>query len=162
VDAHDRRGRAVAGGDLFEDQREAQIVEPRPVPLGRHGHPVAAERREAAQLVLREVAIAIPLRGVRRDAVLHVGAHRILHGTVVILCGSLYSAIAAIVTAAKASLTSHRPMSFAAQPVFFSTLSIAPTGAVVNQFGACACTAWAWMRAIGLQPSLAAVDARIS
>src|SRR4029079_2625857 len=52
--------------------------------------------------------------------------------------------------------------SLAAQPVFFSTLSIAPIGAVVNQFGACACTLCARMRAIGLAPIFFAVDSRIS
>ena len=56
--------------------------------------------------------------------------------TLTISCGSLNSVIAASVTAAKASFTSHRSTSFAAQPDFFSTFSMAPTGAVVNQFGA--------------------------
>ena len=72
------------------------------------------------------------------------------------------SAIAAIVTAAKASLTSQRSTSFALQPVFCSTFWIAPTGAVVNQAGACACTACATIRATGLLPRRAAVDSRIS
>jgi hypothetical protein len=48
--------------------------------------------------------------------------------------------IAAIVTAAKASLTSHRCTSPGFHPVFASGLLIAPIGAVVNQSGACACT----------------------
>ena len=39
---------------------------------------------------------------------------------------------------------------------------MAPTGAVVNQSGACACTECATMRAIGLTPILAAVLSRIS
>jgi hypothetical protein len=39
---------------------------------------------------------------------------------------------------------------------------MAPTGAVVNHSGSCAKVAWATMRASGLQPSLAAVEARIS
>ena len=43
-----------------------------------------------------------------------------------------------------------------------ATLSIAPTGAVVNQSGACAWTLWPTMRAIGLTPRRAAVDSRIS
>ena len=74
--------------------------------------------------------------------------------TLTISCGSLNSAIAAIVTAAKASLTSHRSTCLASQPAFFSALSMAPAGAVANHSGACACTAWPTMRAIGLQPML--------
>src|SRR5450759_1879481 len=35
-------------------------------------------------------------------------------------------------------------------------------GAVVNQLGSCACTAWLTIRANGLQPSLAAVEAHIN
>ncbi len=82
--------------------------------------------------------------------------------TLTISCASLNSFIAAIVTAANASLTSQRSTSLTAQPAFFSTFSIAPTGAVVNQSGACAWTLWPTMRAIGLTPSRAAVDSRIS
>ena len=58
--------------------------------------------------------------------------------TLTISCGNLNSCIAAIVTAANASLTSHNPTSLAAQLAFLSTFSIAPTGAVVNHSGACA------------------------
>ena len=83
VDADDRRGRAVAGGDLLEDDGEREVVEAGAVELGRHRDAVAAERGEALQLGLREVAVAVPLRRVRRDAVLHVAANRVLHGDVV-------------------------------------------------------------------------------
>ncbi len=76
--------------------------------------------------------------------------------------GRSYSCIAAIVTAAKASLTSHRSTSAGVHPARCSTLAIAPTGAVVNQAGSCACTAWARMRATGAMPSSRAVDARTS
>jgi hypothetical protein len=79
-----------------------------------------------------------------------------------ISCGSLNSVIAAIVTAANASLTSQRSTSLTPQPVRFRTFWIAPTGAVVNQFGACAWTLWPTIRAIGLTPRRAAVDSRIS
>jgi hypothetical protein len=74
----------------------------------------------------------------------------------------LNSAIAAIVTAAKASLTSHRLTLLASQPAFFSALSMAPAGAVANHSGACACTACETMRATGVTPRCLAVDSRIS
>ena len=82
--------------------------------------------------------------------------------TLTMSCGSLYSAIAAIVTAAKASLTSHSSTCFASQPAFFKALAMAPAGAVANHSGACACTACDTMRATGLHPRCAAVDSRIS
>ena len=82
--------------------------------------------------------------------------------TLTISCGSLNSAIAAIVTAANASLTSHRSTSPACQPAFFSAFSIAPAGAVENHAGACAWTAWLTMRATGVRPRARAVDSRIS
>ncbi|CFO08449.1 Uncharacterised protein [Bordetella pertussis] len=68
----------------------------------------------------------------------------------------------AMVTTAKASLISYRSTSLACQPVFLNRFFSAPTGAVVNQFGSCACWAWATMRASGLTPSFSAVEARIS
>ena len=83
--------------------------------------------------------------------------------TLTISCGSLNSVIAAIVTAAKASLTSHRSTPWRPSRPCFSTFSMAPTGAVVNQLGACACTACATMRASGLHAQLARpCDSRIS
>ena len=61
VDADDGRRGAVAGGDLLEDDGEREVVEAGAVALGRHGDAVAAERGEALQLGLREVAVAVPL-----------------------------------------------------------------------------------------------------
>ena len=81
--------------------------------------------------------------------------------TLTISCASLNSVIAAIVTAANASLTSQRSTSLTFQPVFFSTFWIAPTGAVVNMFGAWAWTLWPTILAIGFAPRRAAVDSRI-
>jgi len=78
VDAHHGGSRAVAGGDLLEDEREAQIVQPRAAPFGGHGHAVAAERGQALQFFLRKVRLAVPARGMRRDVVLHERAHRVL------------------------------------------------------------------------------------
>ena len=52
--------------------------------------------------------------------------------------GMPMSRAAAIATAAKASLTSKRSTSAAVQPVFASTLRMAPTGASVNHSGSCA------------------------
>ena len=85
VDADDRRGRAVAGGDLLEDDGERQVVEAGAVVFGRNGDAVAAERSEPLQLLLREVRFAIPGRSVRRDAVVHETAHRVLDGAVVVV-----------------------------------------------------------------------------
>ena len=54
------RGGAVAGGDLLEDDREREVVEAGAVVLGRHRDAVAAERGQALQLGLREVAARGP------------------------------------------------------------------------------------------------------
>ena len=83
VDADHGGGGAVAGGDLLEDDRQRQVVEPGAVPLGGHRHAVAAERRQAAQLGSREVAVLVPARACGAISVLHVGAHGVLHGAVV-------------------------------------------------------------------------------
>ena len=72
------------------------------------------------------------------------------------------SFIAAIVTTAKASLTSHRLTSDAFQPDLASAFWIAPAGAVVNHSGAWAWVACATIRATGLKPRFSAVEARIS
>ena len=45
VDADHGAGGAVAGGDLFQDDGQRQVVEPGAVPFGGHGHAVAAQRR---------------------------------------------------------------------------------------------------------------------
>ena len=55
--------------------------------------------------------------------------------TLTISCATFSSAISAIGTTAKASLTSHRSTSLTLQPALASTFCVAPTGAVVNQFG---------------------------
>jgi hypothetical protein len=78
-----------------------------------------------------------------------------------LLCGMSRSRMAAIGTAAKASLISNRSTSLAFQPVFLNSFCIAPIGAVVNRFGSCAWVAWPTMRAIGVRPSSLAVDSRI-
>jgi hypothetical protein len=69
---------------LLEDQREGQVVEPRAVVLGRHRDAVTAECGQALQFGLREVMLPVPARGLRRDAVAHIGAHGVLHGEVVV------------------------------------------------------------------------------
>ncbi len=51
---------------------------------GKHGDAVAAELGQPLQLGSREVVALVPGRGLRRDAVLHEGAHGLLHGTVVV------------------------------------------------------------------------------
>ena len=66
------------------------------------------------------------------------------------------SFIAAIVTTAKASLTSKRSTSETFQPARFRALWIAPTGAIVNHSGSCAWLACATMRATGVRPAFAA------
>jgi hypothetical protein len=72
--------------------------------------------------------------------------------TLTMSCDSFNSAISAIGTTAKASLTSQRSTSPTFQPALASSFWVAPTGAVVNQFGSCACIAWATMRASGFTP----------
>ena len=84
VDADHGAGGAVAGGDLFQDDGQRQVVEPGAVPLVRHGHAVAAQVGQAAQRGGGEGVALVPRRGVRRHFGLHIGAHGILHGAVVI------------------------------------------------------------------------------
>ena len=79
--------------------------------------------------------------------------------TLTMSCATPSSFISAIGTTAKASLTSHRSTSFTPQPVFLNSLSTAPTGAVENHSGCCACVAWPTRRAIGLAPIFLACDA---
>src|SRR5688572_3980169 len=61
--------------------------------------------------------------------------------TFTLSCGKPCSFIAARVTTAKASLISYRSTWLALQPVRSRSFLIAPTGAVVNHSGSCACVA---------------------
>jgi hypothetical protein len=83
VDADDGAGGAVAGGDLLQDDRQRQVVQPGAAPLRGHGHAVAAQLGQALQGGLRELVALVPGGGVRGDLALHVGAHGVLHGQVV-------------------------------------------------------------------------------
>ena len=76
-------------------------------------------------------------------------------------CDTSSSCISAIGTTAKASLTSQRSTSLTVQPVFLNSLATAPTGAVENHSGCCACVAWPTMRAIGFAPIFFACDSVI-
>src|SRR5450830_465398 len=80
----------------------------------------------------------------------------------ILLCGMSRSCMAAIGTAAKASLISNKSTLLLFQPVFAYNFFTAPMGAVVNSLGACAWVAWPWILAITVQPSFLAVDSRIS
>src|SRR5471032_2133845 len=70
--------------------------------------------------------------------------------------------MAAIGTAANASLISNKSTLLLLQPVLAYSFFTAPIGAVVNSLGACACVAWPWILAITVQPSFLAVDSRMS
>src|SRR4249919_1798796 len=72
------------------------------------------------------------------------------------------SRIGAMATVAKASLTSNRSTSATDQPAFFSTDSMAPTGAVVNHSGAWENVLCATIRANGLALRLFADASLIS
>src|SRR6267143_5666934 len=76
-------------------------------------------------------------------------------------CGNPCSFIAAMVTTAKASLISKRSTSCAFHPVRSKSLAIAPTGAVVNQPGSCACVDCPMTMASGARPRRSAVERRI-
>jgi hypothetical protein len=84
VDADHGAGGAVAGGDLLQDQRQRQVVEPGAVPLGGHGHAVAAELGQALELRLGGEVVGLS-QAAACGAIfgLHVGAHGVLHGQVV-------------------------------------------------------------------------------
>mmetsp|Transcript_5031 Transcript_5031/g.18550 ORF Transcript_5031/g.18550 Transcript_5031/m.18550 type:complete len:563 (+) Transcript_5031:3103-4791(+) len=83
VDADHRAGAAVAGGDLFEDDGQGQIVQAGAIPLGGHGHAIAAQGGQALELLGREVVGLVPGGGMGRDLGLHEGADGVLHGEVV-------------------------------------------------------------------------------
>ena len=84
VDADHGAGGAVAGGDLLQDDGQRQIVQPGAAQLGRHRHAVAAEFGQAAQRGGGEGVALVPGGRMRRHFGLHIGAHGILHGAVVI------------------------------------------------------------------------------
>src|SRR6185503_17505480 len=81
--------------------------------------------------------------------------------TLTLSAGRPCSFIAAIVTTAKASLISKRSTCFAVQPVRSKSFFIAPTGAVVNQPGSCACVDWPTTTASGARPRFSALERRI-
>ena len=75
--ADDRGRRAVAGGDLLERERQRHVVHRRAAPLLGHDHAERAELAKLAQLLAREVRLAVPARGVRRELALRERAHRL-------------------------------------------------------------------------------------
>src|SRR5688500_4253152 len=81
--------------------------------------------------------------------------------TLTLSCGRPCSFIAAIVTTAKASLISYKSTCLAVQLIFSKSLRMAPTGAVVNQPGSCACVEWPTTTARGARPRFSAVERRI-
>src|SRR5262245_24386563 len=81
--------------------------------------------------------------------------------TFTLSCGRPCSFIAAMVTTANASLISYRSTCLAFQPVFSNSFLSAPTGAVVNQPGSCACVAWPTTVASGASPRASALARRI-
>src|SRR5579863_3463736 len=70
MDGKYRRNRAVAGSDLFQRQRVADMVSARPAPFRRHQRPHKAELAELGQRLFREPCLAIPFGGTRRKQVL--------------------------------------------------------------------------------------------
>ena len=66
--ADDRRRRAVAGGDLLQRDGERHVVEPGAAPALGHDDAERAQRAQRAQLLAREVVLAIPARGVAARA----------------------------------------------------------------------------------------------
>src|SRR5207245_3430238 len=105
---------AVTRGDFLNDHGQTQVVEPGTIPLGWHGDAIATEFGQAAQFVLRKVAVAVPLRRLGRDVVLHVGANGVLHRAVVFaekhvfVSGTLSSASATSVVEDGAALDDER------------------------------------------------------
>ena len=83
VDADHGGGAAVTGCHFFQDQGQGQVIEPRAVVLGGHGHPVAAQGRQAFEFQVWKVVLLVPARRVRGDLVLHIRAHGILDGAMV-------------------------------------------------------------------------------
>ncbi|MNL28409.1 hypothetical protein D3C87_1500500 [compost metagenome] len=77
VHADDGGGAAVPGGNFLEDQRQRQVVEPRPAQLFRHGHAIAAQRGQFLVHGLRKGLVAVPLRRLRGDDVLRELPHGI-------------------------------------------------------------------------------------
>ena len=75
--AGDGRGRAVAGGDFLQGQRERDVIQPRAAPLLGNGDAEQAHRRHLVQRIFRKRAIAIPARGIGGEAFGGEGAHRV-------------------------------------------------------------------------------------
>src|SRR5580704_8954630 len=77
MDRKDGRDAAIAGGDLFERQRIADMVGSRPAVFGRHQHAHKAELAELGERLFWEFPLAIPVRRVWREQVLRDVARRI-------------------------------------------------------------------------------------
>ena len=75
--AGDGRGRAVAGGDFLQGQRERDVIQPRAAPLFRNGDAEQAHRRHFLQRLARKRAISIPARGIGGEAFGGESAHRV-------------------------------------------------------------------------------------
>ena len=78
-DADDGAGATVAGRNFFQNQRQAQVIEPRPAILLGHTNAVAAQRGQAFQRLAREVMRFVPRRGVGQHLGLNVFTHGISH-----------------------------------------------------------------------------------
>src|SRR5665213_109088 len=69
MDREDRRDAAVAGGDLLQRQRVADMVGAGPAIFGRHQRAHKPELAELGQCLFRKAGLAVPFRRVRREQV---------------------------------------------------------------------------------------------
>jgi hypothetical protein len=75
--ADDRRGGAVAGGDLFDYQHQRHVVHAGAAPLFGNDHAERAEFAEFAQRIGRKGVMAVPLGSKGRQALLRKVAQRV-------------------------------------------------------------------------------------
>src|SRR5207248_10040671 len=75
--AQNRGGRAVAGGDLFQRDRERNVIETRAAEALGHDDAVGAETAELVKRFPREGVRAIPFGRERREPLARAGTHRV-------------------------------------------------------------------------------------
>src|SRR5204863_6952602 len=75
VDHDDGRRGAIAGRYFLASDRHGRVVETGAAPLFRHRDAIEAHRRQALQRFARELVVAIPARGVRRELLASIATH---------------------------------------------------------------------------------------
>ena len=75
--ADDSAGSAVSRRNLFQHQRQTQVVHARAAQLLRHADTVSAQCGQPLMHIFGEVMLLVPARGMRGDLLMHKVAHGI-------------------------------------------------------------------------------------